>query len=81
MSNPRLSNPYFWDGDGSIYVCTDVTDIFLSPVPVGYGWVDDGLSGKLGRFYTEILPDISPNRHTNLHNQVDDASPYDNSHV
>jgi hypothetical protein len=32
-------------------------------------------------FYTEILPDISPNRHTNLHNQVDDASPYDNSHV
>lgn len=31
------------------------------------------------RFYTEILPDISPNRHINLHNQVDDASPYDNS--
>lgn len=29
--------------------------------------------------YTEILPDISPNRHINLHNQVEDASPYDNT--
>jgi hypothetical protein len=56
--------------------------------PQKYGFDNSGLdiseehiqNGNINdnQVYTEILPRISPNRHTNLHNQVDDASPYDN---